>query len=266
MTVPSSVVEIDSSFHSLNTTHGKFDVILDIKQDTVVDSGVWSSDDDNGTGLIDICVRVDLLEPTLNYTSVNFHEVDVSLTIDMEQNFTIDESNIVDLTQINPLKDNRVAGISYNFETFQCDEIFAKARPKITQTSPIYICLKTNSTDVQFADVKNLVFSQGSLGLAAISNGVHTKNELTDVTGLHSPSVIIETKLLSVFFEEDDPEDVRVDGVVTMEFQDLNGNNNVAEDTTATPVHKLLTDRIREEFFSRTVSLSVDMCYTSNLT
>lgn len=219
VTVPVDVIGMQKNYSIVNSTHGGLDVTLDIKQDQVSLSDIWAFNADNSTGYVDVCVRVDLVEPTLGNSSISFNEVDVTLTIDMTKNFTLDGSNVVDLTRQGPVQQDRNSDTSYNLEAFQCDESGTQIADTIKQSSQLFICLVTNSTNIQFSDIKSLSLSQGDLSLTPISNGIVTKNALTYVTGIESQNVAIETKLISAFFEADAPDNVKATGVAIMEFK-----------------------------------------------
>eukprot|EP00593_Proboscia_inermis_P010048 CAMPEP_0171326396 /NCGR_PEP_ID=MMETSP0816-20121228/117431_1 /TAXON_ID=420281 /ORGANISM="Proboscia inermis, Strain CCAP1064/1" /LENGTH=133 /DNA_ID=CAMNT_0011825859 /DNA_START=642 /DNA_END=1040 /DNA_ORIENTATION=- len=69
VTVPVNVIGMQKTYSIVNSTHGGLNVTLDIRQDQVFLSDIWAFNADNSTGYVDVCVRVDLVEPTLGNSS-----------------------------------------------------------------------------------------------------------------------------------------------------------------------------------------------------
>ena len=218
-------------------------VEIDVEQNYITSGGMWSLSGDTAT--IEYCIRVDLYadadssggvntnDPT---DSVSFHETIVTVTLDMTQCVGTDKgtpgscamAEEVDITRgaedaSNPASVN----VDYDLEAYWLATssgcIFG-ATPTSTaleQQDIVYICVAVNTEDVRIKEIRSLELKHGLATITAIdgSGGSPVPTEVTVVTGSGSQAVLISTRLVAKFFENDS-DMVDVSGVAVLEFYD----------------------------------------------
>jgi hypothetical protein len=212
--VDESVIGVDTTRSPITGTKDTLEVFLDIKQDSVSESPIFSLIDSEA-GKISICVRVDLLSAT-DMSSVVFFDQKLFLTVDMTAGFAVTDIDLVlgiDSVDIG-------ASFDYGMTACQCNEAFECEPQSLTQFSDTLICIETNTSNVEIASVRQLVFNQGSLAQNAVDNGAEDELTIVIVSG---KKAVIRTKLASAFFGQDFPENVEAIGVCTLKFVDNNG-------------------------------------------
>jgi hypothetical protein len=219
--VPESVIGVASESTIETSTHSNLEVSLDVKQDAVVGSVVWSNGA-SGVGFVNLCVRVDLVLDDGSATSINFHEQKLYVTIGLEQGFSVIgvglDRNAADAT-------NQAADVDYDIVACQCDASFICGNDILAQGSDVFICVYSNSVDVQIAGISALTFQQGDLfGTVAIVNS--TEDSITAVT-VSGQGALIRSQMRSEFFEETNPLPVDVEGVAVLSFAAQGGRRLV---------------------------------------
>jgi hypothetical protein len=214
----------DASLAFVNSTTGdELDVELDIIQETISNSVHYI--DLNGTAaIIGFCLRVDY-----NYVdgdglseSINFYETNVTITVDLTANFTLTGIS-ADRTSADAEAAN--ADLDYPVEAFFClednSEVFSPAA--LEQGSILQVCVRIDdeveTQNILVEDILTFVVSQPD-GTATpsevITRGI--PDPLTDKTCRESGICNIKTQLLSKFFTDTNPGDLRVDGVAILAF------------------------------------------------
>jgi len=206
-------VSANETYIPLTATQKELQVTLDIKQDSIADSPIWSSNATN-EGQILMCVRVDI---NLNATSVHFLETVLDVSITMSQGFHLLD---VDTARIGPDTDMQAAAVDYDLTACQCDLDMNCVNETLTQGSILNVCVFSQAGDTVFAGIETLNLMQDLLTFPAIANG--ETSPLTAVT-IQDQSVLIRTRLISAFFAESSPADIVVDGVAVFSF----GGSNV---------------------------------------
>jgi hypothetical protein len=212
--VDESVMAIDASRAPVTGTKDTLEVLLDIKQDSVSESPIFSEIDAE-TGKISICIRVDLLSAT-DMSSVVFYDQQLYVTVDMTADFAvmdIDLARGIDSIDVG-------ASFDYTVTACQCNESFECEPQTLTQASDALICIETNTTNVEIASIRQVVFTQGSLAQNAVGDGVEDELTIVNVSG---KKAVVRTKLASAFFGLDFPENIEATGVCTLKFVDDNG-------------------------------------------
>ena len=212
--VPDSVVGVASGSTISNSTHGSLTVNLDIKQDSVVGSGIWF-DGDIGVGFVSLCVRVDLLNDDANSTSVQFNEQRLFVTVDLTQDFHVED---IDLERDAPAEETETATINYDIYACQCNASYVCNEETLTQGSDIYICVFSNESNVEIASIPVLDFKQGNNTYRVVDEGL--EDSLTEVTlGLNDGKLaVIRSQLISELFENSDPADLLAWGDAVIAF------------------------------------------------
>jgi hypothetical protein len=212
--VDESVIGLETTRASVTGTKDTLEVFLDIKQDSVSESPIFS-EIDTETGKISICVRVDLFSAT-DMSSVVFYDQQLFVTVDMTADFAVKDIDLVrgfDRVDVG-------ASFDYAVTACQCNESFECEPQILTQASDALICIETNATNVEIASVRQLVFKQGSLAQNAVGDGAEDELTIVNVSG---KKAVVRTKLASAFFELDFPENIEATGVCTLKFVDDNG-------------------------------------------
>ena len=214
-TVDASIIGLSTTRAPISIMKDALEVILDIKQDAVMQSPIFSEIDAEAAA-INLCVRVDLLQAGDGASSVVFYDQNLVITVDMTADFSV--MNIV-LVRENDSVDVG-ASFEYTMTACQCNEQLECVTDTLTQASDALICVETNATNVEIESIRQLIFTQGLLSQNAVEDG--ETGDLTIVT-LVGKKAVIRTKLFSVFFDQDAPGSIDATGVCTLIFADDNG-------------------------------------------
>ena len=209
--VPSSIIGVTSKSTVKTSTHSNLQVALDVKQDTVVTSSLWRNGE-SGVGFVNFCVRVDLVLDNDSLTSVNFHEQKINITIGLQQGFSVVSINLARDAAEEIAKGTDV---EYNILACQCNENFVCVNEVLVQGSDVFICVYSNTTDVQVAGISALTFRQGSFTISPIVN--FTEDAITAVS-VSAQGALIRSQMRSDFFAAADPGDMLAEGVAVLSF------------------------------------------------
>lgn len=209
--IDEDVVGISQQTTPTSPTHGLLEVFLDLKEDAIKESPLWTDGSDTSTGYVDFCVRVDL---RLNDgSSVNFDEHKFHVTIGLSAGFDISE--VVDMDRDAAQEIFTEVVSTYEVQSCQCNESYICEEETLSQGDELYICVYTNVTNIEISAIEELDLLQGSLSISAVSDS--TEDALTSVS-LFGKLAVIRTQLRSVLFAETDPEDLRVTGICSITF------------------------------------------------
>jgi hypothetical protein len=214
----------DASLAFINTTTGdELDIELDIIQETITNSAHYQ--DINGTAaIIGFCLRVDY-----NYVdgdglteSINFYETNVTITVDLTANFTLTGIS-ADRTSADAEAAN--AELDYPVEAYICldDNSEVESPAALAQGSILQVCVKIDggvvTENILVEDILTFTVSQPN-GTATDSETITNAvpDPLTDKVCRESGVCNIKTQLLSKFFTDTNPTDLRVDGVAILAF------------------------------------------------
>jgi hypothetical protein len=214
----------DASLAFVNSTTGdELSVELDIIQETISNSVHYI--DLNGTAaIIGFCLRVDY-----NYVdgdglteSINFYETNVTITVDLTANFTLDGISS-DRTSADAEAAN--ADLDYPVEAYICleDNSEVAVPGALEQGSILQVCVRikddVETQNVFVEDILTFRVSQpdgDASDSTVIASGV--PDPLTDKTCREGGICNVKTQLLSKFFTDVSPGDLRVDGVAILAF------------------------------------------------
>jgi hypothetical protein len=215
----------DASLAFVNSTDGnELSVELDIIQETISNSVHYS--DLNGTAaIIGFCLRVDY-----NYVdgddlteSINFYETNVTINVDLTANFTLDGIS-ADRTSADAEAAN--ADLDYPVEAYICLEDNSEVTNPgaLEQGSFLQVCVRMDGDQVEtqnvfVEDILTFIVSQpdgDATPSTVISSGA--PDPLTDKTCREGGICNVKTQLLSKFFTQTNPNDLRVDGVAILAF------------------------------------------------
>jgi hypothetical protein len=215
--IPDNVTSLDSRITNTSLTHGSFVIDVNIQQDTVTESPIWS-DQGVGVGLISMCIRLDLTLGDPADTSVNFHETVMDVTVGLLQGFEITN---IDLDRVNATEVTDSVDFEYNVTACHCDGIYGDCvNDVLTQGSDVYLCVETTAPNVEIASIRDLTMAQNSFNTTPIENGI--EDPLTE-TSIDGKEATIRYQIISQFFEDPNPDDIVATGSVLLAFTDDNG-------------------------------------------
>jgi hypothetical protein len=249
--VPENVTSLTSDLVITTTTHGDLSVNVDIKLDAILDSAIWN-DLSVGEGYISMCVRVDLLLGDAAETSVTFHEQKLFVTIDLLQGF---EVTGIDLDRLDAEEEDGDAALNHTLSACQCDESFTCTPYVLTQGSNVYICVETTTPNLEIAEVRDLVLTQGAFNVTPVVDGVP---DALSVVLINGKQASIRYQMISAFFRDPDPEDVIANGAVLLAFTDDSGRRQLH---SVKLVPRVLVQKDEKDVFQVTMALASDGAY-----
>lgn len=218
--VASSIVRASHSTTIASPTHSLLSVVLDIDQETVVTSSIWKDGTTTGEGLIELCVRADLVLDDSAQTSVNFHEQKLYLTIGLSQGFSVSQ---IDLERDAADVTNEEAQVDFGITSCQCNANRKCVSEILLQGDDVFICVFAPSdSGVEISAIGELDFIQGSLTIPAVQNS--TSDALTEVF-LFGKSAVIRTQLRSELFDNINPANLTASGEVSVRFGNVTRRN-----------------------------------------
>ena len=218
--VPDTVAALKTKRTIKSPKHADLEVDIDFAQNNVTSyPGVWT-DVDVGIGLIQMCVRVDLVfggggTPT----SVTFHEQKLYINIGLLKGFEVTN---IDLDRDAAGNETGSVDVDYNITACHCTGNGTCINTVLSQGSDVYICIETTADNLEIADVRELTMDQGSGTVVTypIVGGIEDPLTLTTIDG---KTAIVRYQIISAFFQDENPDDIVVSGAVLLAFLDDNG-------------------------------------------
>jgi len=215
--IPDSVTSVISSSTNVTDTHADLEVLLDIQQETVTNSPIWTSLG-IGQGQIAVCIRVDLVLGELDTgTSVTFHEQKLYVDIDLTQGFQVTD---ITLDRTAATNETGTAQFDYEVSACHCDpssfDCYEPNDPNsvLTQGSDILLCVETTAPNVRINDIRSLTMT-GDDVTNPIVNGNGDALTQTTVVGKKAR---IRYQVISSFFQNENPTPIVASGIVLLEF------------------------------------------------
>jgi len=230
----------DSALASTNTiVADELTVDIDIIQETITNSAHYNAID-NTAAEINFCMRVDYNFVGPDGTeSINFHETNVTIGVDLLANFTLD-SIVTDRTAADAA--DAEATLDYPVEAYICQndnsEVLTPAA--LTQGSVLQFCVKIDDTvtteNILVEDILTFVLSQpGGTATDSVPITNTQPDALTDKACRENGICNIRTQLASKFFTETNPQPLRVDGVAILAFGKASSMPSSAPTSAPTP-------------------------------
>jgi archaellin len=210
----------------VNTTNlddSELDIDLDIIQETISNSDHYT-DLNSTSAAIGFCVRVDYnyIDNEGNTTSVNFYETNVTIAVDLTAGFELAE---IQVTRTAASQEAADAELDYEVEAYFClDDNSLDVPGALAQGSALQVCIQINgSVETQNVFVEDILTFEISQPLGTdtpstrpILNG--NPDPLTDKVCVEDGICNVKTQLLSKFFTDQEPADLRVDGIAILAF------------------------------------------------
>ena len=206
---PQGVLAEESARREINEEIEELDVLLTIDENTITDSSLWTLPT-TSYGAFKFCVVVGIVAPgSRSLSSGNVlatHESRLEVYMDLTdgKNLWLDNETY------------EGSPIEFTITSCQCDNLsFGCKQEVLTQFNNLLnMCIFLDTTEVEFAGVRYLSLYQGeSLALKSVDNGV--PNDLTVLT-VEPQRARISTRLVSIFFNEEEPEPVYIVGAASL--------------------------------------------------
>jgi hypothetical protein len=217
--VSSTVISATGDFVIRSEAHGDLTVSLDIKEETIADSPIWSWDEgESNLANIDICVRVELLVQKLDDSTigVNFLHAELSVTLDMSIGF--DSATIVAEEESFGVDDRSVSA-DFLLESCQCNDAWECILEPIAQSEFLNICLLTNSSGTRFESLDSFQLKQPVVGGTLLDKKVQAGEAMSELTTVvvNGNRLKITTQPANFFFLNDNA-NVIAEGFAVIEF------------------------------------------------
>jgi hypothetical protein len=199
--------------------HGDLTVSLDIKEETIADSPIWSWDEaESNLANIDICVCVELLVQKLDNSTigVNFLHAELSVTLDMSIGF--DSATIVAEEESLGVVDRSVSA-DLLLKSCQCNDAWECILEPIALSEFLNICLLTNSSGTQFESPDSFQLNQPIVGGTLLDKKVQAGEAMSELTTVvvNGNRLKITTQPANFFFLNDNA-NVIAEGFAVIEF------------------------------------------------
>jgi hypothetical protein len=214
----------DTSITFTNTTSGdELGVDIAIIQKSIKNSVHYQAVNIT-TAILGFCLRVDYnyIDGNGLIESVNFHQENVTIHIDLTANFTLSGINVQSVDADNEAEN---AQLDYPVEAYICldDNSEVESPATLTQGSVLQVCVRIDDTVVTegflVEDILTFVISQpDSEAIDYEPITAAAADPLTDKICHESGICNVKTQLMSRFFTDASPGDLRVDGVAILAF------------------------------------------------
>lgn len=207
--IPRSLVLVQVATQTLSSKKESLLVDMDINLEKLSESSIYT-EPESGQGILSVCVRVDLFDEEMQ--SVVFDERRLSVFLDTSTNLEVLDVQLDEEEESMDVE----ASVDYEVEACQCDESLACIDFPIYPDEDTMICIATKMDAVRVASIQQLQFFKGSLSQTAVHNG--DEDDLTMVT-FHENKVVVRTRLVSAFFEDEESLGIHARGMCTLTFK-----------------------------------------------
>jgi len=229
MTVTNGASAITTASSPTVGTDELLEVPLDIIQASIAASDYYTAQGSNNeTGVIQVCVRIDLMGDIDGNTtngaeeSINFHETKIQIEIDMTKGF---EVTGVSTNRTAATETEKNATLDYTVLAFETDETGADltgGTQQYTQGDFLQIGVRTNGTGVEVANIIEMTLT-GDTTFESVKASDASTSALTertcDGTVLNNlAGCKVKTMLVSDFFVNANPSAINVTGTAVMQF------------------------------------------------
>jgi hypothetical protein len=202
-------------------------VLVDVDQGTISNSTYYTSVNITNA-VIGLCLRVDYF---LHGNSVNFHETNLTINIDMTAGFNITS---LEEMRIRALQDTVSSNIDFPVVAYHCNELNDKlaSRPNLAQGEALQLCVELDPTivneNVFVTDILSVDLNQENM-----DQNVTTQKNIIDET---IPDFLtfklcqggicnVKTQLESRWFSDSIPGDINSTGIAILAFGSITGGS-----------------------------------------
>ena len=215
--VSPDIIEPSLTFMPLRAspTRTNLQVTLDVHHAMLGKSSIFNPVDAE-TGLLALCARVDLVAGTPETgQSVVFHEQKVLVTLNLVNNFTTS----LDLARKATHTHVAEVNLEYSVTACQCNDDLKCEQAVLGSGDLVNICLRSSGDSIFITDVLSLQLTQGNFSHTTAFKG--TVDDFTAVVLAPKGDyqlAVIQTFLISSFFEGESPGEVVVSGSCSLSF------------------------------------------------
>jgi hypothetical protein len=206
------------------TVDRELSVWVDVDQATITDSSYYRSLNVTNAE-ISFCVRVDYL---LNGESINFHETNLTVNIDLTAGFRLDNFK---QSRAQSEQDRVNSNIEYPVVVYHCDESNDKLAlvPVLAQGADMQMCVEldpiVNNENVFVVDILSVDLDQEKADLSVTYKNIIDEAIPNPLTSKLCQGGIcnIKTQLDSSWFSDPIPGDIEATGIAILAFGSLSG-------------------------------------------
>ena len=222
---PASPGAIAVTFEEDITANQEYQVDIDVLQESVTGTPEYT-DIDVTAAMINFCVRVDYIyNDGTTDESINFHETNVTINIDLTANFTLTAISVdrIDADQV----DEDVA-LDCEVQAYFCDQDNVNVgQPLFVQGEIMTVCVEIADSDralYHLNDVMEMDLAQTKRdGITVDQSDIVTDQRATGLSDKFCKNGIcnIRHQLASKFFDERDPNNLDIAGIAICAFGPL---------------------------------------------
>lgn len=251
--VPSTVAKATGIVTRTSPRHANLTVNIDVIQQNVTSSAIWTQVNAS-EALISMCCRVDLYNS--QGVSVHFHEQIMRVSIGLLQGFQVGE---VDLSRDPAEEESGDADVDFELIACHCNTNFECLVPtNLTQGSEVFLCVMSLAEGVEIVSIQELYLSQGSYSMTSIVDG---QTDQFTVVSVIDEKAIIQIQMISLFFEQFNPDDVIAQGLALLGFTEDGGGRRFLRTTIRT---HMVEHALEEEDVTFRIPLAVESSLTDN--
>jgi hypothetical protein len=202
-------------------------VLLDVDQGTISNSTYYKSINMTN-GVIGLCLRVDYL---LNGASVNFHETNLTIDIDLTAGFN---ETTLEQMRIDAQQDTVNTNIDYPVVVYPCDESNDKlaSKPALTQGDALQLCVELDPSTAINGNAYVVDILSVDLNQEKMDDNVTHKTIIDEAIPDSLTSKLcqggicnVRTQLASSWFSDPDPGDINATGVAILAFGSVSSSS-----------------------------------------
>jgi hypothetical protein len=200
-------------------------VLVDVDQGTISNSTYYKSVNLTNA-VIGLCLRVDYF---LSGDSINFHETNLTINIDLTAGFNITSLEEV---RIRALQDTVNTNIDYPVVAYHCNGSNDKlaSRPNLTQGDALQLCVELDPTivneNVFVTDILTVGLDQEKMDSNVTHKNIIDKAIPDFLTSKLCQDGIcnVKTQLESIWFSDPIPGDISTTGIAILAFGSISGS------------------------------------------
>eukprot|EP00977_Amphora_coffeiformis_P016864 scaffold5345_cov126-Amphora_coffeaeformis.AAC.2 len=221
---PASTDAVAVSFYEDIATNKEYQVDVNILQESVAGTPEYM-DIDVTAAMINFCIRVDYINNDGTEESINFHETNVTISIDLTANFTLTAINV---DRISADQVDEDVALNCEVQAYFCNENNENVeQPTFVQGEIMTVCVEIAESDrdlYHLYDVMDMDLEQTKAnGIDKDQSGIIVDQRATGLSDKFCKNGIcnIRHQLASKFFDERDPNNLDIAGVAICAFGPL---------------------------------------------
>lgn len=196
----------------------ELEVLVDIDQRTIAQSDYYTAINITHAS-IGLCLRVDYF---LENESVNFHETNLTITLDLTANFALEN---LEQTTISYAQESVISDVEFPVIAYHCDKNSEQStNPVLKQGDVLQYCVELDpsiaNTNVRVTDILSADLDQENMDSSITHSGIIDATGSGILTEKICANGIcnIKTQLDSKWFSDLDPADIYATGIAILAF------------------------------------------------